>query len=92
MQIPHTIERTVNPLVYKVSLTFEPALVPKTMMLVWNLFQKYASANESIMQGRPSMDGRRLTVDVGIRRRLGEAKNKHPIDLERKRNVYKRRP
>lgn len=70
--------KTVNPLVYKVRISFGDLLSGKQMLLVWNLFQQYAAKNEAIPQGRLEQEGSQMTSPVIIRRRLGIPRDEHP--------------
>lgn len=80
---------TVNPLVYKVRLDWSDPIKPTTAMQVWNLFQKWAGANESTPSGRVEwrnlphpQSGEEFSfgfqVEVHLKERLGHPKNAHP--------------
>lgn len=80
---------TVNALVYRVRIDWMEPIKPETAMRVWNLFQKWAGANESTPSGRVEwrnlphpMSGENLSfgfqVDIHLRERLGHPKNTHP--------------
>ncbi len=74
------IEKTVNPLVFRVRLRFAEPLSGKSMMLVWNLFQMYAKKNESIPQGKKPEKSLELVAEVVVKRRLGPARNENPAE------------
>jgi hypothetical protein len=73
----HT-QPTVNPLVYAVKITFGENPSSKNRVLLWNLIQKYASKNEAILQGRVRYENSALYFDVGVKYRLGWAKDVDP--------------
>lgn len=73
---------SVNPLVYNVKFTFGEPLNGSRMLLVWNLLQKWATANDCQMQGRVEREGKSLTTLIGIKRRFGEPQETHPVDKE----------
>jgi hypothetical protein len=76
--VSSTLERTVNPLVYRITFDFGEELSGKRMLLVWNIFQQYAAANRSHPQGRVEREGRKLTVTVAVERRLGPPMEEDP--------------
>lgn len=74
-----TCEKTINPLVFRVKVSLGEPTKPKQMMLIWNLFQMFVAKNDGFVQGKAAMNGRSLTVEVGVKHRLGPPKNKHPV-------------
>lgn len=72
------VRQQTNPLIFKATFQFGDNLTGKESMLVWNLFQKFAHANESLPQGRVEREGQVLTVQVGIKRLMGPPREKHP--------------
>ena len=77
--VSHKIETTQNPLIFKITLQFGESISGKRFMLMWNLFQQYAHKNESIPQGKLEKEGNKLTALVGVKRRLGLARDEHPL-------------
>ena len=78
--VTYGVEGTVNPLVYKVKVQFSEALNGQRLMLVWNLFQKYAAKNDVAPQGKTEGWGRELIFSVATKRRLGPARDEHPLE------------
>lgn len=70
---------SVNPLLFKIRFHFGEEITGDKMLHVWNLFQKYAAANDAIPQGKLEKDGTKMTVSVVVRRRMGLPKDKHPL-------------
>lgn len=77
--VSHDIMPTVNPLKFKVRFHFGEELSGEKMLHVWNLFQKYAAANDAIPQGKLEKEGTKMTVEVVVRRRMGLPKDSHPL-------------
>ena len=77
--IAHNVTSTVNPLIFKVHLHFGEELGGDKMLHVWNLFQKYAHANGTIPSGKLEKEGKKLTVQVVVRRVHGLPKDSHPM-------------
>lgn len=73
-------EPTINPLIHKVKADFGEPISGRRMMLVWNLFQKYAARNDCITEGGVEGWGKQMTMKVGTKRRLGHPKDQHPLD------------
>lgn len=71
---------TVNPLVFTIRLDFSEPIAGKNMLLVWNLFQMYASKNETVPKGKAAIGNRSLLTEVVVKRRLGPPRNKHPLE------------
>lgn len=79
---------SVNPLVYSTRVYWRVPISVDQMLLVWNLFQKWAGRNQTTPSGRldiekvilPSGEERILgfKTDVHLRERLGLPKNEHP--------------
>lgn len=87
--IVHEVKSTVNPLIYTVTTKWAEPITVGQAVQVWNLFQKWAAANESTPSGRVVFDEvrhpltnealiRGLTVDVHLRERLGHPKELWP--------------
>lgn len=74
------LETTVNPLVYKVKARFGEALTGQQLMLVWNLFQKYAAKNDCVPQGKTSGSSKELSFLVATKRRTGPTRDEHPME------------
>ncbi len=74
------ISSTVNPLVFRVKIKFSEPLSGKNMMLVWNLFQMYATRNESVPKGRKPDGALELQAEIIVKRRLGPAMNDNPAE------------
>lgn len=70
----------VNPLVYKIHIKFSEKISGKNMLLVWNLFQMYGTRNDSVVQGKNSESEYKIVAEVGIKRRLGPPRKKHPLE------------
>lgn len=73
------LAKTVNPLVYKVQFTFGEVISGKRMLLVWNLYQKYAAKNDAFPQGKIESEGRSMSTHIAITRRFGLPRNEHPL-------------
>ena len=73
-------EPTVNPLVFQVRMQIGGKVTGFQMMLIWNLFQKYAAANECGTQGKIEGCGTEMRMTVLTKRRLGLPRNDHPLD------------
>lgn len=78
--VSFSVNKTINPLVMRIKLSFQEPVAGKNLVLVWNLFQMYASKNDCIPQGKASEGDRSLITDVVIKRRIGIPVNKHPLD------------
>lgn len=79
------VTKTVNVLVYKVTLKWEEPIDPLHGLMVWNLLQKWAARNDSVLKGPIKFLKRRdrdldrgISVEVQIKERLGHPKNSHP--------------
>lgn len=78
--IKFEVTSTVNPLVFRVRLIFGERISGKNLLLVWNLFQMYATRNDSVAAGKSSSNDRELLTEVIIKRRLGPVRNSHPLE------------
>ena len=78
--VKYEVNTTVNPLVFRVRILFMEKVSGRNTMLVWNLFQMYASANDSIPVGKVSSDGGELVAEIIIKRRFGPKKDSHPME------------
>jgi len=80
---------TVNPLIYRIRLDFYEPVKLDAASQIWNLFQKWAAANECTPSGRVEM--RNLPspvtgelynfgfqVEVHLKERLGPPRDVHP--------------
>ena len=72
------VDATVNPLVYQIVLVFQRRVEDRNMMLIWNLFQKYATANKCHPYGKLEKLGFNLTIKVSLERRNGFPSNTLP--------------
>jgi hypothetical protein len=73
----------VNALVYRTTVKWNEPISPKHWALVWNLFQKWAAANDATTNSNVDVfevgeKVRGFSVDVHIRERLRQ-KNHHPM-------------
>jgi hypothetical protein len=78
--VGHEIERTANPLVYKVHVRFGDRVQGTQRLLVWNLMQKWASANGTVPVGKVDKGDFSMTVTVALKNRLPWSKTNHPMD------------
>jgi hypothetical protein len=80
---------TVNPLVYTVQIDLADPIKPENGVLVWNLFQKWASANDCMPNARVKLRevahpisrenfNWGFSTEVQLRERLGHPKDEHP--------------
>ena len=75
--ISHTVQDTVNPLIKTVTLKLSEPVSGKILLNIWNLFQKYAAANETYpTKYRKEPD--KIIVEVAIKQRLGQPKDSRP--------------
>lgn len=75
----YEVRSTVNPLMYRIVFSFGERQSGKQMLLLWNVVQQYAAKNDAAPQGKvESEDGRRLAVDIVVKRRLGPPRNEQP--------------
>lgn len=74
------VGKTVNPLIFKIKMRLGEPLTGKQLMLVWNLFQKYAAKNECVPQGKTEGWGKELIMDVAVTRRMGPTRSEHPLE------------
>ena len=83
------VQSSVNPLVYTISVKWSEPVPMNQAIQVWNLFQKWAGKNRTVLSGRVTMDEvthplskqtfvRGLTTDAHLRERLGPPKNDSP--------------
>ena len=72
------IEKTVNPLVFNIKVTFGELIAGPRMMHIWNIFQQYASKNDTLPQGKVSISPRTMAIQVVVKRRLGPPRNEKP--------------
>lgn len=79
-RVEYTLEGTSpSPLVFHVRLKFSEKVSGKNMLLAWNLFQMYATKNDSVPQGKAA-EPNSLLAEVAIKRRLGPVRNRHPLE------------
>lgn len=76
--VSYQVVTTTNPLVLMVRFDLGSPMQGKKFMLIWNLLQKFASANATILEGRAEKEGRHMTVRFIMRERLGLPRVKHP--------------
>jgi hypothetical protein len=72
------VQRTVNPLLFRIRFRFGEHQDGRRLMMVWNLFQRFAHRNNSTPQGRVETEGKGLTVEVAVKERLGKPRDRHP--------------
>ena len=82
------VKKSVNPLVYTVSVRWPDPIVMRSAVMVWNLFQKWAARNKSTPQGNVEFDEvrtlaaqpliRGMLVTVHLRDRLGLPRDDPP--------------
>jgi hypothetical protein len=83
------VEKSVNQLTYTVTLSWREPVRVDLAMQVWNLFQKWATVNDTAPQGRldityevnPLVFSRRVekfSIIVRLRERLGHPKDERP--------------
>jgi hypothetical protein len=77
--ITYDIQKTVNPLVLRVTIGFQERVSGKSVMLVWNLFQMFAASNDCIMKGKKMDAGHQLVAEIVTKQRLGIPRNTHPV-------------
>ena len=72
------VNHTANPLVYNVELTFGEELSGERMLMVWNIFQKWAARNGAQPISRVARDAKCAVVSLAVKSRSGIPKNDHP--------------
>lgn len=87
-RIATSVQSTVNPLVYTISMRWGEPISTKSALLVWNLFQKWAARNKTTPQGDVGVEEVRtpanqslvqgLLVKVHLRERLGLPRDEWP--------------
>lgn len=71
--------KPVNPLETQVTIRWSNNLSPKLYLGVWNLFQMWATNNDSVPQGKPLHGTSSIAVNVAVKRRLGRPMASHPM-------------
>jgi hypothetical protein len=69
---------TVMPLMYTLSFEFSEVQSPTMMMKLWNIVQMYAARNDAVTTTMKHENGRKLSISIGVKRRLGPPKNLEP--------------
>ena len=62
---------TVNPLIYRVILTWEETPSPKVSLGAWNIFQSWAAKNDCVPHGKTERTPCVKAFTIIIKRRLG---------------------
>src|SRR4051812_7993191 len=78
--VSYTVESTVNPLVVNLRFRFGESVSGKKSLLIWNIFQKYATRNDCVPQGKTERGDKELLIAVGMKQRFGQPKNDHPLE------------
>jgi len=69
---------TVNPLVYKLKLSWSEPVGGKLSTNIWNVLQGWIAKNEAVSDGKVENTPTTLQVSIGIRRRFGVPKRVAP--------------
>jgi len=72
------VKPTVNPLVYTVSIKWVEDLPGSLVLKVWNLMQRWLTKNDCVPNGQATISPTSLTINVIVKRRLGNPKNESP--------------
>lgn len=72
------VEPTVNPLVYKVNLSWLEPVDGSIALQVWNLLQKWMTTNDCVPYGTLSSGTTSIAAQVIVKRRFGDLKNSSP--------------
>jgi hypothetical protein len=72
------VKMTVNPLVYRVKVSWVEAISGTLAFQVWNLLQRWLATNDCVPDGRVSPQPTSLTVLVVVKRRMGNPKDESP--------------
>lgn len=72
------VRPTVNPLVYIVKASWPERVAGHITLQIWNLFQKWLVTNDCVPNGNVATEPTSITVQVVVKRRLGNPKNDSP--------------
>jgi len=72
------VQPTVNPLVYKVTVTWPEKVAGSLSNQVWNLMQMWMTTNDCVQNGGVILTGTSLTAQIIVKRRMGNPKNESP--------------
>ena len=72
------VKPTVNPLVYIVSASWQENVAGSIALQVWNLLQMWLTTNDCVPNGNVETKPTSITVQVIVKRRMGNPKNESP--------------
>lgn len=72
------LNRTVNPLVYEVTLSWAEEPSGAVALGAWNIFQMWANKNDSVPSGQVRRTPRKMTYCIIIKRRFGPNREDTP--------------
>lgn len=72
------VKATVNPLVYTVTASWQESVAGSIALQVWNLFQMWLTTNDCVQNGSVQTSPTSITVQVVVKRRMGNPKNESP--------------
>jgi len=81
-EIQFQIRDTVNPLIKRVVFEFSNTISGPVFLNIWNLFQKYAHANDAVPRGKLELSMRTMVAEVIIKAKKGPPKDVSPIVTE----------
>lgn len=76
--VTYKLDSTVNPLVYKIQLSWKEPTGAKIAGGVWNLFEKWVSKNDADTSGGVEIGPTGMAMHLVTKRRLGPPKDSVP--------------